>query len=622
MRVTQFDDAWAPSSARADASSPSRGVAPLTIAGYTDLREIARGGDGVVFQARQPGLDRDVAIKVVSLEHPDDRARFDRELALTIRLGRAHPHIVNVLDTTTTSDGRPCLVMDFHDLGSLHDRLRAHGPLPASEVVAAGTAISDALAYAHDQGVLHRDVKPQNVLLLPTSYVLADFGIARMVDSGRTSSLDRFSYRHASPEVLDGHTPTAVDDIWSLGSTLFTVLEGRPPFAADDPAEDTALAYLRRVRLGERRPFTSTDSSVTLTALVDLILACLAPDPSNRPPSAAAVHQALRAIPTENRGWDPSGTGALAPSTPILDPDAASTPVLDPDAEPTRRRPVAIPGEASRENGGPTAPRTPGPEPAAETPALTPGVAVVTPEVPEVPAVPPGTAAVTPPGPSLATEAPSSVRARSAAGILAAAPDEAPTSLGLPAAEATPSSSGETDSGQTTRSGGTPRWRRVSAFLGGALLVGAAVGVAGALVDRNRGGDAPSPSAENTPLPTATDGPIPLSTGPVSGDEESVPQAETGNPDLAPSSVVPLDRGTSAEVSWTSPATEGTSVLVVLVVGDADPIPMDLLAPGTTTDIVDGLDPAAKDVCFYVVGVGVIDGVAQAGSSPSACLSR
>src|SRR5690625_6515525 len=89
--------------------------------------------------------------------------------------------------------------MDFHALGSLHDRLVAHGPLPVSEVVTAGTAVADALTFAHQAGVLHRDVKPQNILLLPTSYVLSDFGIARMADAGYTATMERFSYRHASP---------------------------------------------------------------------------------------------------------------------------------------------------------------------------------------------------------------------------------------------------------------------------------------------------------------------------------------------------------------------------------------------------------------------------------------
>ena len=97
--------------------------------------------------------------------------------------------------------------MEYHELGSLHDRLTATGPLPVADVVKAASAVADALDFAHSRGILHRDVKPQNVLVLPTSYVLADFGIARMADAGHTASLERFSYRHASPQVLDGGDP-------------------------------------------------------------------------------------------------------------------------------------------------------------------------------------------------------------------------------------------------------------------------------------------------------------------------------------------------------------------------------------------------------------------------------
>lgn len=303
------DELWAP--------APTRTAAPPTVdlglPGYTDLREVARGGDSVVYRARQAALHRDVAIKVLLETDPATVARFARELELTVRLGRQHPHIVSVLDTGTTAQGHPCLVMDFHDLGSLHDRLRAHGPLPAAEVVAAGTDVADALAFAHGQGVLHRDVKPQNILLLPTSYVLTDFGIARMADAGHTASLERFSYRHASPQVLDGLEPTATDDVWSLGSTLHTLLDGRAPFSSPDPADDTALGYLRRVRTGERRSLDRADVPDGLRTIIDR---CLSPAREDRYPSAGDVHSALVALPTETRSWTPERTTVVTPPPP------------------------------------------------------------------------------------------------------------------------------------------------------------------------------------------------------------------------------------------------------------------------------------------------------------------
>ena len=101
------------------------------------------------------------------------------------------------------------------------------------------------------------------------SYVLADFGLARRVDAGHSSSLERFSYRHAAPQVLDGELPTVADDVYSLGSTLFTLLDGRPPFASDDPDADTALAYLRRVRTEAPRHIRTSDAPPELLAIID-----------------------------------------------------------------------------------------------------------------------------------------------------------------------------------------------------------------------------------------------------------------------------------------------------------------------------------------------------------------
>ena len=146
-----------------------------------------------------------------------------------------------------------------HPLGSpghRHGLLRARHPArPAAQPrPAAGrrggragrVVLADALAFAHAHGVLHRDVKPQNVLVLPTSWVLADFGIARLVDSEHTASAETFTYRHASPQMLDGAPPTAADDLWSLGSTLYTLLDGRPAVRQRRPR--------RRLRAGLPAP--------------------------------------------------------------------------------------------------------------------------------------------------------------------------------------------------------------------------------------------------------------------------------------------------------------------------------------------------------------------------------
>ncbi|HVK20881.1 MAG TPA: serine/threonine-protein kinase [Actinokineospora sp.] len=283
--------AWAPRPAQ-----PVAGA--VSLPGYSDFRLVAQGGEGTVYRARQDGLGRDVAVKVLQVDDPATLVRFQRELEITVRLGRQHPHIVTVLDTGTVPGGRPCIVMEFYDLGSLHDRLRERGPLPVVEVVAAGTAVADALAFAHAQGFLHRDVKPQNILVLPTSYVLADFGIARGADAGHSASLQMVSYRHAAPQMIDGGAPAAADDVWSLGSTLFTLLEGVPPFASDNPDEDTVLPYLGRIRSAEPRPLTRPDVPAELAAV---IARCLRKDRADRYPDAAALRDALAEVGAEVR---------------------------------------------------------------------------------------------------------------------------------------------------------------------------------------------------------------------------------------------------------------------------------------------------------------------------------
>ncbi|WP_199439696.1 serine/threonine-protein kinase [Umezawaea beigongshangensis] len=323
--------ARAPESGRTTRPVPRPARPEISLPGYADFRLIAQGGAGSVYRARQIGPDRDVAVKVLQVWDDASLARFREELETTVRLGRRHPHVVTVVDTGTVPDGRPCVVMEYYDQGSLHDRLCERGPLPVAEVVAAGTAVADALAFAHARGVPHRDVKPQNVLVPPASYVLADFAIARGVDAALSASLQTVSYQHASPQVLDGAAPAAADDLWSLGSTLFTLLDGRPPFAADDPG-DAVLPYLARVRAGRPRELTRDDVPPELRAV---ITRCLRTRREDRFPDAAALRSALAAI-----GTAPPRLVAIPPRAAEPDSAAASPDRAPPREaeEPPRRR--------------------------------------------------------------------------------------------------------------------------------------------------------------------------------------------------------------------------------------------------------------------------------------------
>src|SRR6185312_5464657 len=156
-----------PSSAQGSQSGPHAPAdAAESVPGYRDLARIGHGGFSVVYRAVQESFERAVALKVLTGVGPDEdaRRRFLREVRLASRLS-GHPHVVTVLDTGTTDSGRPYLAMDLYEGGSLKQQLVRSGPLSAAETAVVGAKIADALAAAHSLGVLHRDVKPNNILV-------------------------------------------------------------------------------------------------------------------------------------------------------------------------------------------------------------------------------------------------------------------------------------------------------------------------------------------------------------------------------------------------------------------------------------------------------------------------
>jgi serine/threonine protein kinase len=562
--------AWAP-----------RPTAPtgIVLAGYSDFRLVAQGGEGTVYRARQDGLGRDVAVKVLEAQDDATLARFRRELEITVRLGRQHPHIVTVLDTGVVR-GRPCIVMEFHDLGSLHDRLRDRGPLPVAEVVAAGVAVADALAFAHAQGVLHRDVKPQNVLVLPTSYVLADFGIARAVDAGHSASLQLVSYRHAAPQMVDGDKPAAADDLWSLGSTLFTLLDGRPPFAGADPDDDSMLAYLGRVRSAQPRALTRADVPPALAAIIDR---CLAKAREDRFPDAAALRTALAAVDT-----------AWAPTPSSVDPDStrAVLPLAPPQVYPDG--PTSLPDFGPR----PKVDDEPEPEPAPEEPRTwADQLADLTvrhhPPEPEVPDFGPRP---TNPDPDQPDPPPVPLAAPVPVAVLPQEPNTQPTFL-APIDEREP--------------GAPPRQRRrwlvplaVVAVVGGAVL--------GIVLTGPPSGTGGAPAT--TSAPTTTTPAPPTSEEPPT--TASVPAG--GDPNFSPMlGRVEVLSPTSVELDWTDPS-RGKAQFVVVDVTGKKAEPLVTIAAGTTTHVLEGLDTSRR-YCFQVLAIGLADPSTQRGASTRTC---
>ncbi|MHB1533578.1 MAG: serine/threonine-protein kinase [Acidimicrobiales bacterium] len=196
---------------------------------------IGSGGSSVVYRARQAAFDRLIALKVLAAPLGDDRSRrrFQRELAFAGRL-TGHPNVVTVFASGFLHDGRGYVEMEYCPGGSLLDRLAQAGPLPVRDVVSIGIKLAGVLELARTEGIIHRDVKPANVLV--TRYgepALSDFGIATVAGevTGSTQSLTPV---HAAPEVLESREVGPAADQWSLASTLYTLLAGRAPFAGPD----------------------------------------------------------------------------------------------------------------------------------------------------------------------------------------------------------------------------------------------------------------------------------------------------------------------------------------------------------------------------------------------------
>ncbi|MGP4104992.1 serine/threonine-protein kinase, partial [Nonomuraea sp. KM90] len=216
--------------------------------GYRVLDQAGQGGFAVVYRAYQERLDRVVALKVLSVDRVDQRTmrRFQRELQLTGRL-TGHPNVVTVFDTGVTRSGKPYIAMDFFENGSLRDKVRKEGPLPVPDVLRAGVKLAGALAAVHEAGVLHGDIKPQNILISRYGELaIADFGVARVVDAAEISATSQaFTPLHAAPEVLTGRPHSASTDLYSLGSTLYHLLAGRPAF--HNPVDPSIAPLMYRV---------------------------------------------------------------------------------------------------------------------------------------------------------------------------------------------------------------------------------------------------------------------------------------------------------------------------------------------------------------------------------------
>jgi serine/threonine-protein kinase len=292
------------------------GEQPVILGGrYRVEQELGRGGMAKVFRGTDTVLGRPVAIKVLAPRFSDDASfvqRFRREAQAAARL--SNPNVVGVFDTGT-DDGVHYIVMEYVDGKTLAEYLAGGGRIMPERAIEIAEAVCEALAAAHAQGVIHRDIKPGNIMITPSGQVkVADFGIARMTTSAETveqTAAVLGTAAYLSPEQAQGRPVDARSDLYSLGCVLYEMVTGRPPFTGDSP-----VAVASKHVLEPPTPPSKLNPDVS-PELEAVILRALAKNPDNRYASAeelrADLERARRGLPVE--------------ATPVL-PESAQTQVL------------------------------------------------------------------------------------------------------------------------------------------------------------------------------------------------------------------------------------------------------------------------------------------------------
>lgn len=355
----------------------------MLVAGRYRLREpVGTGGMGRVWLARDEMLDRDVAVKefvppewMTDEEKARLKDRTLREARSAARLN--HPNVVQIYDVVH-ADGLPWIVMEYVPSRSLHQVLTEDGAFSPVAAARVGLHVLDALSAAHDAGVLHRDIKPHNVLIGEEGrVVLTDFGLATFVDDGSVTGpgLIVGSPQYVSPERARDGASTVESDLWSLGATLYATVEGRSPYAresamatlmalATEPPDPPELAGLLApvltglLRHDPEARLTAAEVDRRLRmiiatadgepAVVDRERSLTVPAPrrtrqdpkpaevaamsaAGAPPAARSVPQALvRAVPAQRTSSGPISPAPAATDPPVIDPPVADLPVTDP----------------------------------------------------------------------------------------------------------------------------------------------------------------------------------------------------------------------------------------------------------------------------------------------------
>lgn len=283
------------------------------VPGLVGLRVLARGGYATVYRAMQTSVGREVAVKVENrtLESDKDQRRFVREARAAGRMS-SHPHVVDLFDVGVTDDGHPYMIMELCE-GTYADRM-ATNPLTGDEVREVGWKIADALADAHSLGVLHRDVKPANILVTRFGEpALADFGLAVLTETRESSITIELTPAYAAPEMFHHGRPVPASDVYGLSATLYALMRGRPPRWRE--GHNPTLASVVDM-FAERVP----DLPGIDPELIALLRRGMSNDPAVRP-SAAELRDELSGVHR-----DPDPTMILRSVSRFGHPDPANPP--------------------------------------------------------------------------------------------------------------------------------------------------------------------------------------------------------------------------------------------------------------------------------------------------------
>jgi serine/threonine protein kinase len=265
---------------------------------YRIEARLGQGGMGVVFRARHDGDGRTVALKVLRDELTADEG-FRRRLAHEARAAAAveHPNLAPVLEAGE-ADGRVYLAVGYVQGRSLAERLAGEGPLPVADLVRLATEVGAGLDALHRRGIVHRDVKPANILLAADgTAVLGDFGLAKsrawtvLTRTGQVVGTPTY----LAPELIRGSSATPLSDLYGLGCVLFECLAGSPPFAG------RSVLQVGMAHLHEEPPDPAAGRADIPPALAWTVRQALAKDPARRPPSVTALARMLRLAAADGR---------------------------------------------------------------------------------------------------------------------------------------------------------------------------------------------------------------------------------------------------------------------------------------------------------------------------------